>query len=110
MGKVGWIEEPELNYAALVIHDEESGDTLEFQRPLDFDEQDAALAMTTYCIVRAGAAHYGGLESYHVGDSFVGFRLTRGAAELLDLPQSFEIPIDLQGAATLREHLPDLLR
>ena len=110
MALVGWIEQPDLNYAAIVIADEDSGDTLEIQRSLVFDGQDVSLAMDTYCLVRSGAAHYGGVEFYEIGDSFVEFSLSSEAAEALELPSSFQIPGDAEGAAILRRRLPGLLR
>lgn len=110
MARVGWTNEPDLNYTALVIADEESGDTLEIQRSLTLDDQDLALGMDTYCLVRGGAAHYGGVEAYEIGDSFVRFTLAGPAATLLELPGSFEIPVGSDGIALLLERLPSLLR
>lgn len=110
MARVGWIDEPDLNYTALVIADDESGDTLEIQRSLTLDDQDLGLGMDTYCLVRGGAAHYGGVEAYEIGDSFVGFNLASNAATALELPESFEIPVDSDGVALLLERLPSLLR
>ena len=65
--------------------------------------------MDTYSLVRGGAAHYGGVTSYEISQSFVSFELTDDAAAALELPASFQIPIDSDGVAILRERLPGLL-
>lgn len=64
MATVGWVKDEELNYCAIVIRDEASGDTIEVKRSLETDAQDAELGMDTYCVIRGGAIHYGGLEAF----------------------------------------------
>lgn len=109
MAQVGWLEGSDDNYVAVVILDDASGDSIEIQRSLHFDAQDVALGMDTYCIVRDGASHYGGLIEYRVFDESVEFTLDVSAAEQLELPEIVEIPIDAQGAQVLRMRLPLLL-
>lgn len=109
MAQIGWIHEDEGNDAAVVIVDEASGDTIEIQRSLAFDEQDVALGMDTYCLVRGGAAHYGGLARYVVSDGSLELYLSTTAAADLELPEVVEIPIDPHGAELLRLRLPFLL-
>lgn len=57
MIRVGWVEDTDLNFAALVIHDTDSDDTLEVQRTLVPDEQDKRLGMDIYCLVRGEATY-----------------------------------------------------
>ena len=109
MIRVGHVRDTDLNYEAVIIEDSASGDDLQIQRSLDFDDQDHALGMATYCLVRGGAAHYGGLVAWRVsGSSFV-MELNSEAAEALDLPAMTEIPVDADGAALLAELLPRLV-
>lgn len=61
--RVAWVEEPDLNYSMLAFEDEASGDFFAVQRAFTFDDQDRQLGMDTYCLVRGGATHYGGLDS-----------------------------------------------
>ena len=109
MARIGWTEDAELNYAVIAIVDEASGDTLEIQRTLAPDVQDATLGMDTYCLVRGGASYYGGVVSYEIGISHISFSLVNEAATALQLPTSFSVPVDLDGVVALRERLPGLL-
>jgi hypothetical protein len=108
--RIGYTRDPDLNFEALVILDEPSGDTLEIQRALTFDEQDAATGMDTYCLVRAaGATHYGGVESWAVEDSKLTLTLSRQAATMLQLPPEVEISVSPSDQTTLLEHLTRLV-
>ena len=109
MTAVHWVDEPESNFVALLVVDEESGDTIEVQRAYEFDEQDRELGMDTYCLVRGGANYYGGLIAYELSDLSLSLSLTEGAAEVLELPESFEIPLDPASIALLRLRLPGLV-
>lgn len=108
--RVGWVLDPELAAAALVIVDEDSGDTLEIQREItSIDGSSAPAKDTSACLVRDGATHYGGLLSSRVtGDSLV-LELSHEAADVLELPTSFAIELGPEGAALATEHLPFLL-
>jgi hypothetical protein len=109
--RFGYTRDPDLNFEALVIFDEPSGDTLEIQRSLAFDEQDAAAGMDTYCLVRdAGATHYGGVESWSVGKGLLTLSLSDEAATVLGLPAAdLEMTVRTADEALLREHLVRLL-
>ncbi|AZQ77829.1 hypothetical protein EJ997_11245 [Flaviflexus ciconiae] len=106
MIQVGWIEDEELGFAALVIHDEESGDS---QRPLSSSDQDRELGQNTYCLVRGGATYYGGVSSYSFAGTTLSLSITSEAADILHLPTPLEIDLGVPGAALAREHLPTLL-
>lgn len=110
VAKVAWVRDPELNFMALVILDEASGDTIEVQRSIEFDEQDVRLGLDTYCLVRGDASHYGGLLNYEVTDQRLCLLLSAEAAATLQLSELIEIEIDERSAALLRTHLPELLR
>lgn len=110
MIEVAWIEDVELNFAALVIRDAGSGDTIEIQRSLSPTDQDRQLGHDVYCLVRGGAAHYGGIESYSLAGSMLSLSLSVDAASALDLPSSFEIDLGTTGTILARQHLGDLLR
>ena len=111
MIKAGFTRSVEDDYEALVLLDEPSGDTLEFQRSLSRpDAQDAALGMDTYSIVRAGAAvHYGGLVRFTVEAGVFTLELTAEAAAVLELPQVIELVLDDDGARVVDQHLPRIL-
>jgi hypothetical protein len=108
--RIGYTQDPDLNFEALVILDETSGDTLEIQRSLSFDEQDVAAGMDTYCLVRdAGATHYGGVESWGVGDGILTLNFREQAATMLELPAEVNISVAASDEAPLREHLARLV-
>ncbi len=102
---VGYLREPESKVEALVIHDEESGDRIEVQRSLTFDEQDRRLGMNTYCLVRQGASHYGGLQSWTIESGLLHLKLSSPAAAALELPAEFSIAVGADGEELLKEHL-----
>ena len=91
-----------------MLGDEGAGDSIEIQRALTFDAQDVAQGMDTYCVVRGGASHYGGIVSWVVHSNVLALELSEAAASTLDLPAAVSIPIDDLGADLLRQHLPRL--
>lgn len=108
--RIGYTQDPDLNFEALVILDEPSGDTLEIQVALSFDEQDDPAGMDTYCLVRsAGATHYGGVESWVVEDGMLTLSLSEEAANLLELSAEVEISVRPSDEAPLRDHLARLV-
>jgi hypothetical protein len=108
--RVAYTRDVDLNFEALVILDERSGVTMEIQRSLVFDEQDAANGMDTYCLVAsAGPTHYGGLESWAVDDGMLTLGLSEEAATVLELPANVEIPVTTVDEAPLRAHLARLV-
>ena len=98
----------DFNAEVIVIEDEGTGDTIEIQRALRFDAQDVALGMDTYCLVRSGATHYGGIVRWVVHSHELEMELSDVAAATLSLPTAVAIPIDALGAELLRHHLPNL--
>ncbi|MGY5764227.1 Imm10 family immunity protein [Brachybacterium sp. DNPG3] len=110
MIRAGFIRSTEDGYEAIVLLDEESGDTIEVQRSLAPDPQDAELGMDTYAIVRGGAAvHYGGLDRFALEGGSLVLDLDAGAAGALDLPQQVELVLDAEAAAVVAEHLPRIV-
>ena len=107
MATVGFVNDE--GCAALVFLDEESGDVIEIQRSDHFDAQDIAFGMDTYCVVRSGAAHYGGVVGWRLQDTVLTLELSWGASETLGLPQAVSIPIDGDGAGIVRSQLALLL-
>jgi hypothetical protein len=108
--RLGYVRDVDLNFEALVILDEPSGDTLEIQRSLSFDEQDTAAGMDTYClVVSAGATHYGGVESWAVRDGMLTLSLSEAAAAVLELPADVDISVRAADEAPLRDHLARLV-
>jgi Immunity protein 10 len=105
---VAYVQDDFLNTEAVVIEDQASGDAIEIQRALEFDDQDAALGMDTYCLVRGGASHYGGITRWIVLSDLLQLELEEGAAIDLALPATVIIPIDEPSADLLRKHLPAL--
>jgi hypothetical protein len=82
---VGIAEGPELNGWQLV-----------FQRADEFDDQDRALGMDTYCIVSGWqeGTIYGGVESWAVDRSELTFRFSDDAARELHLAKTVRIALE----------------
>ena len=106
--RVGWDENVEHNYRALVFLDEKSGDTFEMQCAITWDEQDHELGEATYCLVRGGATYYGGVLAYRLSDRLLRLELDHEAAAVLELPTSFELSLDEPQEQMVRAHLPSL--
>lgn len=105
---VAYVYDEELNFEGLLLHDRLSGDTLEIQRSIEFDEQDVALGMDTYCLVWQGATHYGGIVDWVIdGNSFT-VHLSDDARAELGLPPLLTLGLDVEGVAVVRRHLPSL--
>lgn len=109
MTLVGWHEDPELGVLALVLQDEQSGDTLELQRFTLDTAQDRDLGMDGPCVVHNGCAHYGGLEQCSLVDGLLLLRLSAAASEVLELPRTLELALDRRRAALVEEHLERFL-
>lgn len=106
---MGFLRDDELGFEALVVEDESSQDRIEIQRSLEFDTQDQAAGMDTYCLVRSsGETYYGGVSDWAVRSSVLVLGLSAEAATALQLPPRSEIPIDV-GAELLEQHLGRLL-
>jgi hypothetical protein len=105
-------EMPDLNTLAVVLseNDAGSGERLEFQRALSFDESDVKIGMDTYClVVSSGAAHYGGVLGWSVKERCLDLALDEAAVEELGLQQSVQIDLNV-GAAGEAELIAGLQR
>ena len=88
----------DLNAFVVVVAENPDGTgwRLEVLRALEFDEQDVALGMDTYCLCTAdGAAHYGGVIRWQVLDGVFGMELGEAAARDLQLPRSLRIRLEV---------------
>lgn len=91
------------------VSDEDSGEALEIQRALKVDDQDVALGTDTYCLVRGGLSHYGGVSGWELRDETLKLSLDPQAAHTLHLPQEIEIPLSTEGARLIEDRLEGLL-
>lgn len=105
---VAYLHDDDMNFEGLFFHDSESGDTLEIQRSIELDEQDAALGMDTYCILRDGASHYGGIVGWATSVDSVSIELVESAQKVLALPAVVRISVDAGAIALIEKHLPVL--
>jgi len=106
---VGYFRDESLNVEALTILDSASGDVLEIQRALQFDDQDVALGLDTYCLVRGGLTHYGGVLAWKLNRGTLTFTLDLEAAKVLQLPDDISIPISPGGLPLIESQLGRLL-
>lgn len=105
---VAFVHDEELYFEGLFLRDRGSGDTFEIQRSIEFDEQDVAMGMDTYCLVWHGATHYGGIVEWAIdGNSFT-VHLSDDARAELGLPPRLTLGLDAEGVAVVRRHLPTL--
>lgn len=104
----GYLRSEEDNFEVLVIQDEVSEDTVEFQRALEFDDQDRELGQDIYCVVRNGMTYYGGVEWWNFDHDTLTFRLSDEAGDELELPDETKIHID-SNPELIEEHLPRIL-
>jgi immunity protein 10 of polymorphic toxin system len=82
----GFRRDDDLRVEMLVLAEraDGSGQRLELQRSLHPDEQDRALRLDTYCIVRDGhATHYGGVARWGLSDATLVVTLDRAAEAAL---------------------------
>ena len=105
MARIGYTRNDDLKYEAVVILDEVSGDSMEFQRAFAFDDQDRESGMDTYCLVRGDATHYGGLASWSLAGDVLRLRLDQLAAAALELPRVVEIPVVADDLEPFHAHL-----
>ena len=107
---VGYLRDETLNFEALTLHDGASDDVLAIQRALHFDDQDIALGMGTYCLVRGGLTHYGGVLNWKLTRGTLTLALDLEAARVLQLPDEVSLLISPDGLPFLEDHLERLLR
>lgn len=81
-----YLDSAELAYREVAFLDPESGDALHFQLAYAFDDQDGVLGMDTYCLVRGGLTHYGGIVDLRIQPGRVAVELDDAAARALELP------------------------
>jgi hypothetical protein len=106
--EIGYVKDDNLNFECLAIRDQTSGDTLEIQRALEFDDQDAALGMATYCIARNGRSHYGGLVHWSLRNTTLTLGLDEHAAATLELPLVTQLEVSASDAELISDYLPRL--
>jgi hypothetical protein len=105
---VAFVHDEELNFEGLSLRDRGSGDTFEIQRSIEFDEQDVALGMDTYCLVSHEATHYGGIVEWAIDGTSFTVHLSNDAQAELGLPPLLAFSLDSESVAVVRRHLPTL--
>jgi len=90
MGCAEYVED--LNAEVVVLSDETTGDRFELQRSIEFDDQDRAVGMDTYCVCMPwGATHYGGIGSWREHDGVLEISFTEEAAKALGMGLRFQV-------------------
>jgi hypothetical protein len=108
--RAGFTKDLDLNYEAVVFLDEQTGDAFEIQRSLEFDDQDRAMGMDTYCLVLgSGPTHYGGVAHWTLDDSALELVLTTDAAAALGIAPHLRLESTAQELRDIAAHLPALL-
>lgn len=64
--------------------------------------------MDTYCIVREGATHYGGVVGWTTSVDSITIELIESAQHVLALPAVLHLSVDPEGIALVEKHLPVL--
>jgi hypothetical protein len=105
----GYVRDEALNFEAVAIVDEGSTDSFLVQRALVFDNQDPRLGMDTYCVVRNGRSHYGGVLASCLTGRVLALTLDPTAASDLELRTELELELTVESVADVMEHLPRLL-
>lgn len=105
---VAFVHDEELNFEGLFLRDRDSGDTFEIQRSIEFDEQDVALGMDTYCLVWQEASHYGGIVEWAIDRNSFTVHLSNDAQVELGLPRLLVFSLDAESVAVVRRLLPTL--
>ncbi|WP_328996283.1 Imm10 family immunity protein [Kribbella sp. NBC_01245] len=108
--KAAYTRDAPLNYEAVVFLDESSGTSFELQRALEFDAQDAALGLATYCLSNTlGATHYGGVETWNLTPGSLTLSLSGEAAKALNLPRTLQLHADAEELDQLGHHIRRIL-
>ena len=80
-----------------------SGERLELQRGIEFDEQDRSSGMDTYCVCLAdGQTAYGGIRRATLGARSLSLELAPETAELLGIADVVRVEFDASRALLLR--------
>ena len=92
-GSVGLVDDADEGFAALVFSGE--GGQFEVQRAKEFDTDDVALGIATYClVVNAGPTFYGGVEHWSLDDTNLTLDVSAEAARKLGLDSQIRIRIE----------------
>jgi hypothetical protein len=92
----------DLNCFVAVLYErpDGTGERLELQRALVFDDQDRATGMDTYCIsISSGASQYGGVRSWSLEGPILIIHLDDEASEILEVEGGFRLHVDVPPAA-----------
>ena len=74
-----------------------SGERLELQRALAFDEQDRSLGMDKYCIcLTGGQTAYGGIRSVHLTANLLSLEFAHATADLLGIDDMVRIEFEAE--------------
>jgi len=95
-------EAQDLNAFVVFLYEQPdgTGERLEIQRALEYDEQDREAGMDTYCLCTStGASHYGGVVSYRLGRWVLEILLDDGAAGELSIQAGYRLNLSLDDAA-----------
>ncbi|GAA2197190.1 hypothetical protein GCM10009849_05200 [Sinomonas flava] len=95
---VGYVRDEDMAFEALVLADEVKNPrwSLEFQRPLDPDDQDRILGLDTYCLVfPSGETAYQCLARVQISKAKLRLVLTEEAAARLGLTTSLDFILEL---------------
>ncbi len=75
-----------------------SGQRLELQRALSFDEQDRGMGMDTYCVAtESGASYYGGVRSWNLEPKLLTLELDVEASTVLGV-SGFEVELNVSSS------------
>lgn len=108
----GYVREEDEGWHALVLRDEQSGDTLEVRRSLAPDDQDVRLGTDRYCLVRdGGASLHGGLDAWRVThEGVLVLRFEPDAVEALGVPAELRLALLPEAVQVVRRRLGALVR
>lgn len=92
----------ELNTFAVVLAEEAdgSGERIELQRALEFDEQDYSLGLDTYCTCLAnGACEYGGIRKCVLNRNELMLEFSSATASTLGIAQHILVQLEVDSAS-----------
>jgi len=101
----------DLNTFAVVLTEERdgSGARLELQRALEFEEQDHALGMGTYCTcLTNGECHYGGIRKCTLKAPQLLLEFSEKAASTLGIDEQLALELDIDSSSLdqIRKGIP----
>lgn len=109
--RITYTRDEDLDYEGVSVLDIESGQSLHFQLPLEFDERDAALGLDNYCVVVDPGQRtcYGGISGWTVAPGLLTMNFDAAAASALDLPQQLRVGLDPTELEAVVGHLTRIL-